>query len=179
MLRARCFYFARKTGTKVDYEAYKAWRAAKQPAVAAPEEQKPEENVTASGPSNVLPAAVPHSEEDKPAEAPAEASPAASIPAPPEQSTQTESGQQSSDMPYSANFQHIVELITSGKPIPGIKEIPDTIKAGEESTRSRGLRLKPWETEESTEQDLEKKEEEKEETENAELFPDREVNGTS
>jgi hypothetical protein len=51
------------------------------------------------------------------------------------------------DVPYSANFQHIVELITTGKPIPGIKEIPDTIKAGEESTRSRERRLKPWEIE--------------------------------
>ncbi|KAL9607864.1 MAG: hypothetical protein Q9167_007268 [Letrouitia subvulpina] len=39
----------------------------------------------------------------------------------------------------------IVELITKGEPIPGIKEIPDTLLMGQESTPTAAKRRKPWE----------------------------------
>lgn len=47
--------------------------------------------------------------------------------------------------PYPKSFQDIVELITSGKPVPGIMEIPDVVSQ-EPSSRSVGeVRRKPWE----------------------------------
>ena len=47
--------------------------------------------------------------------------------------------------PYPSSFNHIVELITSGAPIPGIKEIPDTILEGQASEPTKVTRRKPWE----------------------------------
>ncbi|EGV63432.1 hypothetical protein PSN45_004287 [Yamadazyma tenuis] len=47
--------------------------------------------------------------------------------------------------PYSSNYQHLVELIMSGTPVPGIKEIPDTILPEKSSTPSAAQRVKPWE----------------------------------
>lgn len=47
--------------------------------------------------------------------------------------------------PYPTSFAHVVELITSGKPIPGIKEIPDTVLVGQETKSNHEKRKKPWE----------------------------------
>jgi hypothetical protein len=47
--------------------------------------------------------------------------------------------------PYPTSFAHIVELVTSGQPIPGIKDIPDTILAGQGSAAAHTKRKKPWE----------------------------------
>ena len=47
--------------------------------------------------------------------------------------------------PYPTSFAHIVELITSGKPIPGVKEIPDTVLLGQETESKHERRKKPWE----------------------------------
>lgn len=52
----------------------------------------------------------------------------------------------SQDPPYSSNYQQVVELIMSGKPIPGIKEIPDTVLPEQSSTSTAKPRTKPWET---------------------------------
>jgi hypothetical protein len=43
------------------------------------------------------------------------------------------------------SFNHIVELITTGQPIPGIKEIPDTVLEGQKSEAITTRRKKPWE----------------------------------
>lgn len=44
------------------------------------------------------------------------------------------------------SYNEIVELILSGKPIPGIKDIPDTTLGEEASSESRASeRKKPWE----------------------------------
>lgn len=51
--------------------------------------------------------------------------------------------------PYPISFSHIVDLITSGKPVPGIKEIPDTVLEGQASEPTRPKRRKPWEKEET------------------------------
>ncbi|RAH48553.1 DUF5572 domain-containing protein, partial [Aspergillus brunneoviolaceus CBS 621.78] len=48
---------------------------------------------------------------------------------------------------YPSSFAHIVELITTGKPIPGIQQIPDTILAGQDTPSARSRRRKPWELE--------------------------------
>lgn len=45
------------------------------------------------------------------------------------------------------NYQEIVDLIQSGKPIPGIKDIPDTVLAGQGTSATQIRRAKPWEKE--------------------------------
>lgn len=46
---------------------------------------------------------------------------------------------------YPSSFAHIVELITTGQPIPGIQQIPDTVLTGHETTSEKPRRRKPWE----------------------------------
>lgn len=49
------------------------------------------------------------------------------------------------ETPYSSNYQELVELIVSGKPVPGIKDIPDTVLSDQKSESKASQRLKPWE----------------------------------
>jgi hypothetical protein len=51
--------------------------------------------------------------------------------------------------PYPTSFAHIVELITTGQPIPGIKEIPNTVLEGQGTQAEKPKRRKPWEKDES------------------------------
>ncbi|EGW35431.1 uncharacterized protein SPAPADRAFT_130716 [Spathaspora passalidarum NRRL Y-27907] len=60
-------------------------------------------------------------------------------------SKQVEEVQEDSSAPYTSNYQNVVELIMSGKPVPGIKQIPDTVLSGQGSTASQSQRAKPWE----------------------------------
>lgn len=46
---------------------------------------------------------------------------------------------------YPSSFAHIVELITTGQPIPGIQEIPDTVLTGHDISGVKPRRRKPWE----------------------------------
>lgn len=48
---------------------------------------------------------------------------------------------------YPSSFAHIVELITTGQPIPGIQQIPDTVLTGHDTSSEQPKRLKPWEKE--------------------------------
>lgn len=50
--------------------------------------------------------------------------------------------------PYPTSFAHIVDLITSGKPVPGIKEIPPTVLEGQGTQATKPKRKKPWEKDE-------------------------------
>ena len=47
--------------------------------------------------------------------------------------------------PYPMTFNHIVELITNGKPVPGVREIPNTLLEGQASEAKQEKRKKPWE----------------------------------
>lgn len=47
--------------------------------------------------------------------------------------------------PYPISFSQIVELITTGQPIPGIKEVPNTLLEGQASQPTTAKRKKPWE----------------------------------
>lgn len=47
--------------------------------------------------------------------------------------------------PYPTSFDHIVELISTGQPIPGIKDVPDTVLEGQASQTTAERRSKPWE----------------------------------
>lgn len=50
--------------------------------------------------------------------------------------------------PYPTSFAHIVELITSGQPVPGIREIPSTVLTGQGTEPVKARRKKPWEKDE-------------------------------
>lgn len=47
--------------------------------------------------------------------------------------------------PYPQSFSHLVELITTGQTIPGIKEVPNTLLTGQGSKAVESKRRKPWE----------------------------------
>jgi hypothetical protein len=47
--------------------------------------------------------------------------------------------------PYPTPFAEIVALITSGRPIPGIKDIPPTVLPEKATKPSASRRKKPWE----------------------------------
>ena len=47
--------------------------------------------------------------------------------------------------PYPISFSQIVDLITNGGPIPGVKEVPDTVLEGQASLPTTVRRRKPWE----------------------------------
>ncbi|KGO71143.1 hypothetical protein PITC_080590 [Penicillium italicum] len=49
---------------------------------------------------------------------------------------------------YPSSFAHIVELITTGQPIPGIQDIPDTVLSGHNISSEKPRRRKPWEKDE-------------------------------
>ena len=53
--------------------------------------------------------------------------------------------QSEASAPYPMSFNHVVDLITKGESIPGIKEIPDTVLEGQASQSTTGRRQKPWE----------------------------------
>ncbi|KAJ5238693.1 hypothetical protein N7468_003312, partial [Penicillium chermesinum] len=55
---------------------------------------------------------------------------------------------------YPSSFAHIVELITTGQPIPGIQEIPDTVLTGHDTSSDKPRRRKPWEKDEKDEKEL-------------------------
>lgn len=113
-LRAKCYYFARKSGTPVDFDGYKQWT-----------ENQPQAN---GG----------HIPYDPLIEG---------------QALQQTEGSAEGGMggmataPKPASFAEICALIQEGKPIPGIKDIPDTILEGQASDASVQKRRKPWEKE--------------------------------
>ncbi|KAL8773955.1 MAG: hypothetical protein Q9209_001385 [Squamulea sp. 1 TL-2023] len=114
-LRARCFYFARKHNVSIGFESYKKWRY---------EQNLP--SVTAKTvPVRETPIDGIAQETDKTA---------VNVDSP---------GQPAA--PYPSSFGQIVDLITKGEPIPGIKEIPDTLLTGHQSAPSTAKRKKPWE----------------------------------
>ncbi|KAF2471442.1 uncharacterized protein BDR25DRAFT_261000 [Lindgomyces ingoldianus] len=114
-LRARCFYYARKYNVNLDFDAYKAYRTSRPSRPIAP-------------PNGVQAASASAS-----AEAPGSVLPASST------------NPNDPPAPYPVSFAHIVELVTTGQPIPGIKEIPNTILTGQGTEAVKEKRKKPWE----------------------------------
>ncbi|PLB43099.1 hypothetical protein P170DRAFT_418765 [Aspergillus steynii IBT 23096] len=70
-------------------------------------------------------------------------SPSKQIPAPAQQ-----------EPSYPSSFAHIVDLITSGKPVPGIQQIPDTVLMGHDTPSTKPKRRKPWENESGETHDM-------------------------
>ncbi|KAL9637064.1 MAG: hypothetical protein Q9204_002013 [Flavoplaca sp. TL-2023a] len=122
-LRARCFYFARKHHVSIDFESYKRWRSDQNlPPVTANREAVTETQT--NGVAQDIETADVHS-----AQEPEE--PAA---------------------PYPSSFSRIVDLITKGEPIPGIKDIPSTLLVGQESSPTTAKRRKPWEKDQAVDE---------------------------
>ncbi|KAJ6072535.1 hypothetical protein N7467_010620 [Penicillium canescens] len=60
---------------------------------------------------------------------------------------QNMAGSTNAEPAYPSSFAHIVELITTGQPIPGIQDIPDTVLTGHDISSEKPRRRKPWEKE--------------------------------
>lgn len=60
---------------------------------------------------------------------------------------QNTAGSTTAEPTYPSSFAHIVELITTGQPIPGIQDIPDTVLTGHDISSEKPRRRKPWEKE--------------------------------
>lgn len=127
-LRARCFYFSRKQNVPIDFNSYISWRSTQNlPPVTTSSNPIPEDLVASKGPVQGIP--------------PENNFSASSI---------EQLGQPSA--PYPPSFSQIVELITKGEPIPGIKEVPSTLLTGQESAPTTARRKKPWEKDEGVQQ---------------------------
>lgn len=81
---------------------------------------------------------------------------AATVPAP----TTAEPTTTGDETPYPSSFARIVELITTGQPIPGIQQIPDTVLVGQGAPSVVPPRRKPWEKDEPVNEKQEAKEHE-------------------
>ncbi|KAJ5698264.1 hypothetical protein N7462_000269 [Penicillium macrosclerotiorum] len=118
VIQAKCFFYSRKENLSppIDFTAYKAWLTALKP----PEASGLDPAGTLSQPSDKAYA-------DETAMASSTEAPPLSEPA------------------YPSSFAHIVELITTGQPIPGIQEIPNTVLTGHDISSEKPRRRKPWE----------------------------------
>ncbi|KAL2802891.1 hypothetical protein BJX63DRAFT_437443 [Aspergillus granulosus] len=128
VLQAKCYYFTRKANlaSPLSVANYKSWLEARAASNTISDQKivtETQENDTSA--TTLL-----------------------SPPTNPEQ----QSAQSSSQEPtYPTSFAHIVELITTGQPIPGIQQIPDTLLTGQGAASEKPKRRKPWEKEESAE----------------------------
>ena len=111
--RAKCFYFSKKQGIKVDPAAYCRWIEQRMKLLSGPSWQHPEGLGLSTHPDN------------------------------PQRGSVQDSGE--SPAPYPTTFSQIVELISTGQPIPGIKDIPATVLEGQASRAIANKRRKPWE----------------------------------
>lgn len=99
-MRAKCYYFSRKSQQQVDFNSYKQWVLDRRSQTSPNGEVSVDTEGTGGG---------------------------------------------LAEAPKPASFAEICELIAEGKPIPGIKDIPDTILSGQASERQVDKRKKPWE----------------------------------
>ncbi|KAL1958342.1 hypothetical protein VTO42DRAFT_4659 [Malbranchea cinnamomea] len=71
----------------------------------------------------------------------------------PQAAANAEPGPEGENPAYPTSFARIVELITTGQPIPGIQQIPDTVLTGQGAPSNIKPRRKPWEKEAPKEED--------------------------
>lgn len=156
-IRAQCFYLSRKKKIPIDFDAYKTYLQSKsKPHVSStsPEQQHPifplDSTPSSSNPTTTTQTLAsasastssnhPTHESDLPpvSSTTSIADPGNST-AP--QPTQTNNNQ----APYPPTFAQIIELITSGAPIPGIIDVPDIVRPELASVSKLPKRRKPWE----------------------------------
>ncbi|KAJ4859061.1 hypothetical protein T069G_07328 [Trichoderma breve] len=130
---ARIFYYAQRIGVQIDFSAYHAWLAQNpdhQPPHIIPEEY--EQQPSSSSPSS---SATPWQQ----------AAPKADLYV--DRSAQSHSGE--GEPSYPLGFAEMIKLLQEGKPIPGIRQIPNTIERDPtvKPVGSRPVPRKPWERE--------------------------------
>jgi hypothetical protein len=140
-LRAQCYYLSRKKKVPIDFNEYKAYlatRPSKMDAQLAPESAAAERPFQPKAPE-------PESTSNSTSISNTEAT---------TQPAHTVHPHHEADLPnpdkgapYPPTFAEIVELITSGKPIPGIKDIPPTLLTSQATKPTASKRRKPWEKE--------------------------------
>ncbi|KAF5553248.1 hypothetical protein FPHYL_8760 [Fusarium phyllophilum] len=132
-IHARIFYYAQRIGVSIDFSAYKAWLTSSpdyQPPDVLPEEYR-QRDVANASPLSVLDwqKAAPKTDlyVDRKAAA-------------------AQSGSQ--DQPsYPMAFAEMIKLIQEGKPVPGIRQIPNTVvrDPAVKPVGARAVPRKPWE----------------------------------
>lgn len=120
--RAKCFYYARKSGRPVDFDAYGRWKMQQGQASIRSTNGESRQEVSLSSEKESSSSTLRHEQNGSSEEPPA---------------------------PYPNTFSQIVELISTGQAIPGIKEVPGTVLEGQSSAPVAGKRRKPWERDES------------------------------
>ncbi|KAF5976171.1 hypothetical protein FCOIX_7261 [Fusarium coicis] len=132
-IHARIFYYAQRIGVNIDFSAYKAWLASNhdyQPPDVLPEEYRQRDVANASP--------VPALEWQK-------AAPKTDLYIDRKAAT-AQSGSQ--DQPsYPMGFAEMIQLIQEGKPVPGIRQIPNTVVRDPtvKPVGARAVPRKPWE----------------------------------
>ncbi|CAG8982374.1 hypothetical protein HYALB_00007496 [Hymenoscyphus albidus] len=149
-IRAQCFYLARKEKTTIDFDSYKTYLTNKYPerfsqaslptSLSTSNMSIPARNSSASASQNDTSSSSTHavnSPETPQTEETTTSHSTHPVELPPalEQSA-----------PYPPTFAEIVELISSGTPIPGIRDIPCVPAPHLASKSSLPRRRKPWET---------------------------------
>lgn len=130
----------------VDVEAYVNWlRQSGEEGCVPSEKEKEEEEVEDEEESGGKGGGGGGSDEVKPLSAISTATTTTEEPPPP----------YTSPPPYPQSFSHLVELITTGQTIPGIKEVPNTLLTGQGSKAVESKRRKPWEVHREVEMGVE------------------------
>ncbi|KAI8359039.1 hypothetical protein B0O80DRAFT_495671 [Mortierella sp. GBAus27b] len=115
---ARYFYFARFI-QNFDHSQYKEWRAQRSSSTGVSSEERRENKEQEQGSSMQVESQ--------------------------SSSAEVASNTAASDPSYPKSFQEICELIATGQPIPGIRQIPNNLAEGTPSEPAMAPRLKPWE----------------------------------
>ncbi|KAF5587188.1 hypothetical protein FPANT_6987 [Fusarium pseudoanthophilum] len=132
-IHARIFYYAQRIGVNIDFSAYKAWLASNpdyQPPDVLPEEYRQRDVANASP--------VPALDWQK-------AAPKTDLYID-RKTAAAQSGSQ--DQPsYPTGFAEMIQLIQEGKPVPGIRQIPNTVvrDPAVKPVGARAVPRKPWE----------------------------------
>ncbi|KAF5693236.1 hypothetical protein FDENT_2167 [Fusarium denticulatum] len=132
-IHARIFYYAQRIGVNIDFSAYKAWLASNpdyQPPDVLPEEYRQRDVANASP--------VPALDWQK-------AAPKTDLYID-RKTAAAQSGSQ--DQPsYPMGFAEMIQLIQEGKPVPGIRQIPNTVvrDPAVKPVGARAVPRKPWE----------------------------------
>jgi len=140
-LQVRCFYYNRQNNVAVEPVAYAAWR--KDQDAHDLSQLLPNHEVHQSASiTNGVPPSVSLNNNNNTESTASDRHLASSSAADLSHETQSTQIDQHSQ---TASFADIVALIQSGQPIPGIRDIPDTVLTGQGSDATQAPRRKPWE----------------------------------
>ncbi|KAK9386380.1 hypothetical protein V1515DRAFT_605363 [Lipomyces mesembrius] len=155
--KARLFFYSRKVQKNVGYEDYMAWKGSHTRSAVSelPSESRDRvsdanvelQDQAVSGHDDSLIPNSSASSSQTPTSSPSPI-PSTSTPAPRATSASASGASDENEnntAPYPRTFAHIVELITSGKEVPGIKQIPNILLGETASSQpERPQRRKPW-----------------------------------